>query len=826
LHGNDQSKNEGQWSYNPTWFSSEDSKGKNSTVDTPSKGLNTKPSGETSPVTNSLATTIPPVNSLPAKVPDSLPTSSIPAANLLPPPKIPPKDTPAVKSPPAPKVPPKDTPAVKLPPPPEIPPKNTPAVNSLLASSVSPVNLPPAQAAPPPSNVPEVNSPPARVSDSLPASKISPVNSPLVNSPPPVSNVPVAQPSNSPPLSNIPPEISPPAQAPGLPPVQNVPLVNSPPAQAPGLQPINSPPVPITPPAQGYFPVGPQFSSPPGGPNHNPHDQSSYNPVGPALSAQVGNKSYEMAGKFRNVSQSQTTTNTIVVQLQNMGMAAPVVSDFNLTNYLRNPTKYISAEDYDDAYRGAADTILQVTETKDFFDAITCGYLEAFSVDKCLNRLQGKEGNQDGKDKQGHKTTIAINVIRLCYFTFQFIYPIIVAIATGGPVAYNVVCSLFAFAGLLYDGIQIIWKLKKHFDDRKNDKETKELEKQGEKVMENNQQEAVESQLASMGVQTSGLVGEIVRGNTKPDDENKNPTGKKKTTIQKLLREFVQDMLEEIIIYPSLICNLYGFINERGWEFNDALSVFDFLLTFISFFMDAVFAKAKHIYLLYHLIDKTTANQRERGLYSYATPVNLFIPFSIGLAIAHTLMVGLIAVRIYADNFNNKTGSAPQKEGNYTVTSYTSYMIFCGAYLPLMSAACYIILNKHWFLQISWIMHNDTGAALDKMNFYNITNMPVRVKLFGFLRDKYAYLAVTTFAPLYIAFYNGGFLGDYDSDVLPKGAAAAAGVMGTLFVLIFNIINIQAGIIFAIIIILIMLTLCVICTGGGSSRDARNRLIR
>ena len=42
-------------------------------------------------------------------------------------------------------------------------------------------------------------------------------------------------------------------------------------------------------------------------------------------------------------------------------------------------------------------------------------------------------------------------------------------------------------------------------------------------------------------------------------------SGKEETTTpRKVLYEFAQDMLEEIIIYPSLICNLYAFVNERG----------------------------------------------------------------------------------------------------------------------------------------------------------------------------------------------------------------------------------------------------------------------
>ena len=306
--------------------------------------------------------------------------------------------------------------------------------------------------------------------------------------------------------------------------------------------------------------------------------------------------------------------------------------------------------------------------------------------------------------------------------------------------------------------------------------------------------------------------------------KNKEEEVKQKTTSRKILLNFVKDMAEEIIIYPSLICNLYSFINERGWEFNDALAVFDFLLTMISFFLDAILTKINHIWLLYQLIRSTTKCQEKAGIYSYATPVNLMVPFSVGLAIAHTLMLCLIAVRIYADNFNTRDRDEEPKEGDYSVRYYTSYMIFCGAYLPLMSAATYIILNKHWFLQISWILYHK-DEAVEQMNYLHIKSMPTRVKLFGFMRDKHAYIVVTVFAPLFIAFYAGGYLSDYNSEELPKGAQSAASVLCTLFVLVFSIINIQAGIIFTIIIIIIMIIFCVICSGDGPS-EARKRIRR
>ena len=786
LHATDKGNSKEQWSYNPTWLSTED-KGDSSTSDAPAKGLNSATAkGDTTPAPVSSP---PLTNSLPVNLPPPPPVNSPPQASNL----AQALNVPSVNSPPQ---------ASNLAQAPNMPLVNSPPQASNLAQAP---------------NMPLINS-------SLQASTLAQApNMPLVNSPPQASNL--AQAPNMPlinsplqastlaqapnmPSVNSPPQAANLAQAPYMPPVNsppqatnlaqarapNIPSVNSPPqaanlVQAPNMLPINSPPPPNTPPAlDSYCPAG-RFNKFSAAPNYT--SQSSYNPVGPTLSPPPA-------------PQQQSTTNTIIVQLG--GPTSEPVSDFNLTNYLRNPTKYISAEDYSDAYHGATERFSEVLQANSFFHTITCGKLRGLNF----------------------PTEISVNIIRLIYFLFQFIYPIIQAIVNGGPVAFNVICTLFAFAGLLFDSYQIgkkiLLKTKLKIGERKDEAvEDTNSEPQLEGVA--NPQEVVIDQIAQDDTAAAAAL-EGAGVSVKKDEKNKSSTDKKRTTTPtELLNEFVHEMLGEIIIYPSLICNLYGFINEKGWEFDNASAVFDFLLTFISFVMDAVWAKLNHIWALYQLVKSTIQVQEDNNIYSYVTPFNLFVPYSIGLAIAHTLMVMLIGIRIYADNFNTRDREDEPKMGNYTVAPFTRYMIFCGAYLPLMSGACYIILNKHWFLQVSWILHNERNAR-QKMHYLNITSMPTLVKLFGFLRDKYAYISVATFAPLFIAFYNGGFLRDYDPNDLPDGAASAASVIGTLFVLVFSIINIQAGIIFTIIIILLMIMFCFICTGGGSSSNVRKNNIR
>jgi len=122
------------------------------------------------------------------------------------------------------------------------------------------------------------------------------------------------------------------------------------------------------------------------------------------------------------------------------------------------------------------------------------------------------------------------------------------------------------------------------------------------------------------------------------------------------------DGLGEILIYPSIICNLYSFINEKGWKSeNGALSVFDLLLLLYGIAMDIFYAKIYYIYYIYLLKrfinDHLAAYNKHEKItathwrYICFRPFSFTLPFSSLLAVTHWLMLAIIGIRIYADNF-------------------------------------------------------------------------------------------------------------------------------------------------------------------------------
>jgi len=50
--------------------------------------------------------------------------------------------------------------------------------------------------------------------------------------------------------------------------------------------------------------------------------------------------------------------------------------------------------------------------------------------------------------------------------------------------------------------------------------------------------------------------------------------------------EYILHSIGEFLLFPSLICSLYGFINERSWTFDNGIAGCNFLLFVHSIGMD------------------------------------------------------------------------------------------------------------------------------------------------------------------------------------------------------------------------------------------------
>ena len=284
---------------------------------------------------------------------------------------------------------------------------------------------------------------------------------------------------------------------------------------------------------------------------------------------------------------------------------------------------------------------------------------------------------------------------------------------------------------------------------------------------------------------------------------------------------YVLFLLGEVWIYPILICTLYGLINERAWRFDNGISGCNFLFFIYSVMMDAVYLK---FYLVHFVI------RISHALYEYARHNELWpteltwrrfitpIYFAIVTALTHWLMIGIVGVRVYVDNFTPKkyddtddnfideddTNSSIPNTGDYRVVPFTWYILACTIYLPIASWATFIRLNKLWLTEIF--------SAINTLNTGNHsvpTQYTLYKKLFAFICDPLAYIAIVLLMSPFVVFTVGAFLLDYDSSYYEVASSARISiqVLAVCFIIFFVFSNLQATIIPISVIVGLVVTL-------------------
>ena len=523
--------------------------------------------------------------------------------------------------------------------------------------------------------------------------------------------------------------------------------------------------------------------------------------------------SKQVSGKFRNARllSSETAEGTKIQFEQRRGVVGidetgelaikdddSYMVEFTLNNYLRDPKQFVESKDVKNSFKG---------------------FLDILVLHKKLPWSLGVK--------------ILYKFGLLIFFLINFLYPIIVFAVEQENPAYNVVCFLISLIGLIFELYELIPDLYHYI---KQWKEKRRMLKAMHNAAVN--KETTCNEVVIQNEAETDITGDKETPQTKEEStnqpadtaEDKEETLDYSQKAKLVFKEFVFDSLGEFLIYPSIICGLYGFVNEKGWQFEGAIAVFDFLLLLYSLVMDVFYAKVYHVWLLQKVIRasyKTHDKYEQVGnlgwkkiLERIFTPFSMSIPYAVSVAIMHWFMLAIIGVRIYADNFaveesdqNSPTTKQPPEIGDYSSAPYTRYMIFCGAYLPVASMFVYVILNKYWFLPIYWLIKNkgtlsaDTNKEMTTLIKYQyIKRMPESVKTMAFLRDPLAYIAVVFLMVPFIPFVVGTFLPDYKDAEMIDGAKSAAGGLGAFFIILFLLANWQAALIFGIMVVLVILT--------------------
>ena len=356
--------------------------------------------------------------------------------------------------------------------------------------------------------------------------------------------------------------------------------------------------------------------------------------------------------------------------------------------------------------------------------------------------------------KKSFKVKLFIDIGLFIYFLGAFINSIVHFAIKQDPLVYNVVCNVVTFIGLVIGSCTLAYRFCKYYCDTK----------------------------------------EIIR--IEPQLENREQDeGFDADTF----KELVLDILKETFIYPSVICTMYGFINEKSWQFANGLAGFQFFAFAFSLFYDAVYTKLKYIWAMQKFIISVwyeSDDNRKIKVMKCCLSSLLFTPH-IGLFILiHWLIPAIIGVRIYVDNFSTTEidqVNRSSETGGYKVAPYTAYMISCGIYLPVASVIVFFILSRACF-------SDEIDSTCEK--------------IFHFLVDPVAYIATIFLMVPFVAFCVGIYLPDYDSSFeVDANAKDAAGILGVTLIIAFLLFNIKATVIFTVIIVIVGIIVVILFVG-------------
>ena len=361
---------------------------------------------------------------------------------------------------------------------------------------------------------------------------------------------------------------------------------------------------------------------------------------------------------------------------------------------------------------------------------------------------------------------LTYRLLLLAFFLFQFLYPTIVFAVEQDNVIFNVVCMLISFVGLL---TQLFGLRKLCLDIKKCFKYCLGCKHEENPEEENCCNHEIEC--------TSGPCGSI-------------------------FNEFVTSFIGEFLIYPSMICNLIGFINERSWEFNNTLDGVDTVLMGISVVTDLMFAKLQYVIQATRAIRATYKKYDDsRGYhlsckewcdFRLCTPTSYLPIYCFLLSVMHLAMLGSISFRIYADNFygepknttevingtlENVTIYVAPEEGSYRLVGYTVYMIIAGAIIPLWSIVTYLYLNQYWFLQLLYVIRNkEQGGTVNQQRAQRIEQIPSNEKWLSLLFNPLSFVIALPLMAMMVFFVVGAFGSGYDNlnEALPAKLVSAS----------------------------------------------------
>jgi len=434
------------------------------------------------------------------------------------------------------------------------------------------------------------------------------------------------------------------------------------------------------------------------------------------------------------------------------------VVHFTLTNYLRHPNRFVGTQSVKNSFKGFLDILFSHKKLPWIFPI---NFLYKFGL--------------------------------LIFYFVNFVYQTTAFAVQGEHLVYYITYIIISLIGLAHGLFEVIYDLYIKI------KQWRERQRQRREI-------APEDRPNQQAWTTTVIV---------PVEDLNLSYNEKALDV---LKDYILHSLGEFLLLPCVICSLIGFVTERSWKFDNTIASFNFVIFIYTICMDALYGKIYIIWLVQRIIRKSynkyddlrdESNDDGAKEWRCLSPLYLIIPFAVMVALLHWLMLAIVGIRIYVGEFAVDKGSSDTepKPGSYATSPYTWCMVFFSVYLPIASWVVYIILNKYWFLQLYSLINQFSSNEANV-----IEKMPLSVKVFAFLNDPIAYVAVIFLILPFAAFTVGTYLVEYNSTdfEVEMGIRSAVQVLAPCFMAFFLLANLQATIIFAIVVVVVTIILTVI----------------
>ena len=247
----------------------------------------------------------------------------------------------------------------------------------------------------------------------------------------------------------------------------------------------------------------------------------------------------------------------------------------------------------------------------------------------------------------------------------------------------------------------------------------------------------------------------------------------------------IANFISDSLVFPSVICSLLGFINDRTWELKTGLDYFDFGLFILGVLLDIMLVKGKLIWKYLGFIYFVKIELRNKGKSLGKCPCcNSYSITLFYLAlreIMHITMFGMVSCKLYADNYSTSSGKLAE-ESYIRIEGETWFAIIATWYMPTVSFIYFIIINIFMYYRSAYVLsqeeHDDTDVRVS-----------TDLLLCSCIRNPCAILLIYIVLPTYIAF---NVTANAEDDDVPRALSDAWGFFQLVFNISFIIAHIQA----------------------------------